>query len=141
MRTYVRPFFLPANYALLSMADKQKAEQTPIKRIYDFLSIISVQMAINFIVIPFMLLEVKPTFLAWSRVYYYGLLLCFVPLAVFKLGLSRALKNSQKRRAARAGVTDAAIEKIRQESKAHADKGATTVPNIEHALKDGLKRK
>ena len=141
MRTNVRPFALPADYAVLSAADKKQAEQTPIKRIYDLLSIVSVQMAINFTVVPFMLLEVKPTLLAWSRVYYYGLFLCFVPLAVFRLGLGGALKHTQKRRAAKAGVTDEAIEKMRKASKAHADNGATTVPNVEHALKDGLKRK
>lgn len=141
MRTNVRPFVLPANYALLPAADKQKAEQIPVKRLYDILSVAAVQIALNFIVIPFMLLEVRPTFVAWARVYYYGLFLCFVPLVAFRLGLGRMLKQKQKRRAQQAGVTDAAIEKSRQEAKAHSDKGATTVPNLEHALKKGLRQR
>lgn len=141
MRTSVRPFVLPANYALLSATDKQIAEQVPTKRIYDVLSVAAVQVALNFIVIPFMLLEVRPTFLAWSRVHYYGLFLCFVPLAAFRLGVGKTLKQKQRQRAKQAGVTDEAVEKARQEAKAHTDKGATTVPNVEHALKDGLRRR
>ena len=141
MRKNVRPFFLPADYALLSPEQKKAADRAPIKRVYDVLSTIAVLVSLNFIVIPFILLEIAPTLKAWSQVGYYGLFLCAVPSLAFNLGLGRDLKRRQKARAQKAGVTDEAVEKLRVQSKKEVDNGVNFLPNVPQAAQEELKKR
>lgn len=140
VRTNVRPFFLAANYPLLSGSEKTAAERTPLKRVYNFFSWLSVQLVLNFIVAPFMLLSVVPALEAWWRVSFYGLFMTFVPLGLFSLGLGKRLRKMQKARAEKAGVNPETVEKFRKQEKEKAQKGTSFAPPVQDAAKREIKR-
>ena len=138
IRTNIRPFTLPANYAILSPADKAASEKTPIKLVYDVLSVMAVQITLNFIVAPFIMLEIGPTLKAWSVVYYYGIFAIFVPYILLQYVFSKPLRQMQIRRAKAAGVDEKAVESQRRQAKKEADKGAHLLPNVHQAVKQGM---
>ncbi|GAA6063886.1 hypothetical protein JCM10212_001368 [Sporobolomyces blumeae] len=72
--------------------------QTPLKTLYDVVGIVSTQLVLNFVVVPFLLLDVATSLEAWRAVSWYGLWMVFVPIAAFHLGLAQALKRRIKRR-------------------------------------------
>ena len=121
---------LPANYALLSSQEKENSERTLKKRLYDIFSTISVQLALNFTVMPFLLLEIRPTLQAWNYVHFYGVFLCFVPLAFIQLGGGTILKHAQIARAEEAGAAHEAVTKQREEAKTFAHNLVTFVPEV-----------
>ncbi|EEQ90171.1 hypothetical protein RJZ56_003066 [Blastomyces dermatitidis] len=62
-RRNVRPFFLTPD----------GSSPTPYKRFYDILSWLTTQLALSFIVAPFVILHFKQSIHVWSSVYYYGI--------------------------------------------------------------------
>ncbi|KAM0749795.1 MBOAT-domain-containing protein [Meredithblackwellia eburnea MCA 4105] len=85
---FTRPSFIPP-------------PQTPLKWTYDIIGIIATQSALNFIVVPFILLGVRPSFAAWHVVYYYGIFLVAIPMLALNLGLAGVLKRQLKIRDAK----------------------------------------
>jgi lysophospholipid acyltransferase len=140
IRANVRPFVLPPDYQLLDEAQKQAVERTPTKRIYDLLSIIAVQVTLNFAIIPFIMLDLAPSMEAWKRLHYYGLFLTFLPLLAFKLGLQEKLKSVQRVRAKKAGVTEEAVKGLRKESKKHDEHGVNFAPDTVTATEKEIQR-
>lgn len=74
----------------------------------------------------------------WKQLHYYGLFLTFIPLLVFRFGLSGYLKKKLKQRAANAGVTDQAVEKMRIEAKRQHEKGVNFAPDTAGAAEKDL---
>ncbi|KAH8919908.1 MBOAT-domain-containing protein, partial [Atractiella rhizophila] len=76
LRKNIRPFFLPPGYLLI-----KPGQPTPptgaLKAFYDIVGIISVQLVLNFAVVPFMLQDFRQSFTAWNNVNWYGLILVF----------------------------------------------------------------
>ncbi|KAJ5545390.1 Membrane bound O-acyl transferase MBOAT [Penicillium sp. DV-2018c] len=72
-RRYVRPFFLTPD----------GTKPTPNKRYYDILSWFATQLTLNFAVVPFILLNFQDSLTVWSRIYFYGIINCAVPLLAF----------------------------------------------------------
>jgi lysophospholipid acyltransferase len=69
IRKHIRPFFLHKSGAT--------------KTAYDISGIVATQLVINYMVIPFMLLEVEPSLTSWRKLRWYGHFMVFVPLAFF----------------------------------------------------------
>jgi len=140
-RTNVRPFFLPPDYANLSAEQREQADLSLAKGIYDVLCVLGVHATLNFVVMPFLLLDVRSTLQAWSKVGYYGLYLIFIPYAFFLLGGGGRLKAVQKQRAKRAGVDVDAVEKQRLEAKKTGKPGVNFAPDVPEAARKELKKK
>ena len=136
LRKNVRPFALPSNYATLSAANRSVADRSTKKRVYDILSIISVQLALNFTVMPFLLLELKPTLKAWHWVHFYGLYICFVPLAFFRFGGGRQITKALKDREQKAGISIQAVDQHQKEAQKAERNAISSIPDIHAAPKD-----
>lgn len=83
IRSTVRPFFLPPSGQTAS----------PLKLFYDVLSVIALQTTLNYTVAPFMLLDLRPTLVAWQRLGYYGHWMAFLPLVFFWSGGGTMLRR------------------------------------------------
>jgi lysophospholipid acyltransferase len=94
--------------------------QTSLKRAYDIAGVVSCILVLNFMAAPFMLLTLHDSFLAWSRLGWYGLWMVFGALAFFFGGGSRWLKSMQARR----------VMKVPGEAKILASSGTLT-PGIQ----------
>lgn len=140
LRKNVRPFVLPPDYPLLTGARKAEAEDRTIKKIYDIISVVGVHLTLNFAIIPFIVLDLRPSMEVWRRLHYYGLFLTFVPLLAFRFGLQAKCKAALKMRARRAGVTEEAVEKMRIEAKNVHAKGVNFAPDAAGAAEKHLKR-
>lgn len=138
MRANIRPFTLPPDYQLLDGSRKAAAENTTIKRIYDVFSVIAVHLTLNFAIIPFIVLDLKPAMGVWRRLHYYGLFLTFIPLLAFNFGLKDYCKKALRKRAQDAGVTDQAVEKMRNEAKRQHEKGVNFAPDTAGAAENEL---
>lgn len=133
-----------------------------LKFFYDIASIVALQTTLNYSVIPFMLMDLKPTFEAWRRLGYYGHWLCacdsttclpcvrsppadrplsgLVPLLAFSLGAGKPLRTQLKARDAK---HQKAVERqVAKEADRGADKGLTippeTVDQAAEAVKAGV---
>lgn len=119
-RKLLRPFFLPlgstAPRPVVPAAPVLDAEgkssptklatpkkvtpppQTLVKWAYDGLTIIVTKVALNFIVVPFIVLEVSSSLQVWSSVNHYGLYMIGVPFLVLHFGGAAYLRGALKRR-------------------------------------------
>ncbi|KAL2271685.1 hypothetical protein VTJ83DRAFT_1056 [Remersonia thermophila] len=96
LRRNIRPFFL----------DPRSGAPLPSKKYYDFASWLTTQLAFSFAVAPFLILEFRGSFRAWSRVYFYGLVGTAALMAFFTVpGTKAPLKKALEKRNAAAGVT------------------------------------
>ncbi|KAK9897212.1 MBOAT-domain-containing protein [Cystobasidium minutum MCA 4210] len=138
LRANLRPFTLPPDYQLLDGSKKAAAENTLIKRTYDVLSVIAVHLTLNFAIIPFIVLDLQPAMAVWKRLHYYGLFLTFLPLLAFRFGLQDYCRKALKRRAQAAGVTDQAVDKMRNEAKRQHEKGVNFAPDAAGAAENEL---
>lgn len=138
-RKNVRPFVLPPDYPLLEGARKAAAESTTIKKIYDILSVIGVHLTLNFAIIPFIVLDLRPSMEVWRRLHYYGIFLTFIPLLAFRFGLQAKCKNALKARARKAGVTEDAVDRMRIEAKRKHETGVNFAPDAAGAAEKELK--
>lgn len=141
LRKNLRPFFLPPNYAELSVEKKRAADTTPIKRFYDLLSWIAVQTSLNFTVMPFLLLEIRPTLQAWATVHYYGLFMIFLPFAFFQFGGGKVLRSLQTQRAQKAGVHPRVVDRQRAEAARSDESDVSFDPNLHEAAVNELKKR
>ncbi|KAI0395366.1 MBOAT family protein [Xylariaceae sp. FL0594] len=71
-RRNIRPFFLDASQKPL-----------PSKKYYDIASWLATQTTFSFVAAPFIILGLKESLQAWSRVYYYAIITTFSTLAFF----------------------------------------------------------
>ncbi|KAG9014403.1 lysophospholipid acyltransferase [Tulasnella sp. 427] len=69
VRTYIRPFFLPA---LLPPKSKVLPPPSLVKRAYDVVGTMATLALLNYLVAPFMLLELRPSVQAWNSMLWYG---------------------------------------------------------------------
>jgi lysophospholipid acyltransferase len=60
---------------------------TPAQLVYCGLSIVAVQLSVNFTVLPFMLLGVRDSLAGWHALGYYGLVVVVALMAAFRAGL------------------------------------------------------
>ncbi|KAG8895989.1 lysophospholipid acyltransferase [Tulasnella sp. 403] len=108
-RTYIRPFFLPA---ILPPPPKSKVLPPPPatlpKRVYDVIGTITTLFLINYLVAPFMLLNMWDSITAWNSLYWYGHVTVAAWLAWgHGLGGFAMLKKMLKKRADAAGTKEA----------------------------------
>ncbi|CCM03379.1 uncharacterized protein FIBRA_05509 [Fibroporia radiculosa] len=103
-RRHLRPLVLPASY--VSDRHAPQPPQTPLKRIYDGLGIVATVLILNYAAAPFMLLTVRNSFMAWSRLGWYGHWAIVAALAFFYGGGAKWLKNTQAARAEGAKISE-----------------------------------
>lgn len=92
IRSSVRPFFLPPG-TLDKSPRSGASNQTFLKTAYDVVSVFNVQATLNYIVIPFLLVDVPASIEAYRRLGWYGHYATFVPLAFFWLGGGGVLRS------------------------------------------------
>lgn len=153
LRSSVRPLFLPAGSLLAPSRDssvppspasvkkgvaaatrsaikeKSAAPVTPspptaLKKSYDAVSVVSVQLTLAYIVIPFLLIDVKASIASYHRLYWYGHVATFLPLLFFWLGGGAFLKGLLRER----GEKEAEVE--RYEQKVNDKLGVDSVKGI-----------
>jgi lysophospholipid acyltransferase len=103
IRKHVRPFFLHGPPA--------------VKVAYDVLGIMATQMVTNYMVVPFMLLELEPSLTTWRKLRWYGHIIVFVPLVFFWAGGGRyldRLSGGAEKKDSRLGETDATPKEVSQ---------------------------
>ncbi|KZW04179.1 MBOAT-domain-containing protein [Exidia glandulosa HHB12029] len=102
-RTYIRPLVLPPVTATKDgkPVDKKNIPpppQTFAKRVYDVVGTIFTVMLLNYLAVPFQLLDIGRSLRAWQLVGWYGNWIVFGGLAFFYAGGSTILKSIQRRR-------------------------------------------
>jgi len=84
VRQNIRPFFASG------------APNSPAKRLYDVVGIITTLLVLNYAVSPFILLTATDSIRSWKNLGFYGHIATMVSLAFFYLGGSQYLKGLQK---------------------------------------------
>lgn len=79
------------------------------------MTIVATKVALNFIVVPFIVLEVSSSLQVWSSVNHYGLYMIGVPFLVLHFGGAAYLRGVLKRRDAHASRSDQTEEANRVE--------------------------
>ncbi|TFK92967.1 MBOAT-domain-containing protein [Polyporus arcularius HHB13444] len=92
-RTYLRPLVLPANY--VGGRGAPPPPQTRKKQLYDYLGILTTVMLTNYGTLPFMLLTIDDSFVAWNNVMWYGHFFIGGALVFFYMGGSVVLHHAQ----------------------------------------------
>lgn len=88
-RRYLRPFFL----------DAKTSQPTSAKIYYDVFSYLATQVTFSFVTAPFVLLTLPASFLVWSRVYFYGIVVTAGATAFFHSPAKTFLVKRLKKRA------------------------------------------
>ncbi|KZT12889.1 MBOAT-domain-containing protein [Laetiporus sulphureus 93-53] len=134
-RRLLRPLFLPATY--ISAKNAPPPPKTLIKRAYDVAGVIASFMILNYAVTPFMLLTVRDSLLAWSRLAWYGHIMVFGALAFFYGGGGKLLKKLQASRVAAAvKKRERLSEQAEIDSGAVSEAEALTLPPYDEAAKE-----
>ncbi|KAK0191425.1 endoplasmic reticulum protein [Armillaria mellea] len=81
-RANIRPLVMPAEGQPPSVA----------KRLYDLAGTIATVMMVNYVAVPFMLLTIKDSLIAWYRLAFYGHVLIFSALGFFYAGGAKMLR-------------------------------------------------
>ncbi|EJF62867.1 MBOAT-domain-containing protein [Dichomitus squalens] len=100
-RSYLRPLVLPANY--VAQRGAPPPPQTRKKQLYDVLGVITTVMLTNYGTLPFMLLNIDDSFVAWNNVVWYGHFVVAGALVFFYMGGSTLLTQVQAVRVKQAG--------------------------------------
>ena len=100
-RSNLRPLFLPATF--VEVRGGPAPPQTLAKRAYDVVGIVACIFILNYLAAPFMLLTVRDSLLAWSRLAWYGHWAMLAALTFFYTGGIRWLKHLQAARVKKAG--------------------------------------
>jgi lysophospholipid acyltransferase len=87
-RANIRPLLLPAPSRSPSL----------VKRVYDILGTFTSTIILNYVAAPFMLLNLKDSITAWSRLGFYGHFIIFGGLIFFYSGGTKYLRGLQKKR-------------------------------------------
>ncbi|KAI2630605.1 MBOAT-domain-containing protein [Hypoxylon sp. NC1633] len=93
-RRSFRPFFI----------DPVTQKPLPNKKYYDLASWLATQSIFSFVVLPFVLLRLDYSLLAWSRVYFYAILTTGVSMAFFASPAKAYLRKMLEKRTRDAGV-------------------------------------
>lgn len=118
-RTYLRPIVLPANY--VPRRDAPPPPQTTAKQIYDYLGIIVTVSLTNYGTLPFMLLTIDDSFVAWNNVAWYGHFIVVGALLFFYCGGCIIIQEIQEVR-----IKEAGIKKQREELNRMVQSGSST---------------
>ena len=106
-RSTIRPLFLPTisipTGSKVANANGHDAKPPPLpatlmKTAYDVAGTVCTLMVVNFACIPHILLHLSDSAVAWRRLYWYGLLMVFGPMAFFYGGGAAWLKGIQAKR-------------------------------------------
>ncbi|TFY69479.1 hypothetical protein EVJ58_g386 [Rhodofomes roseus] len=101
-RRHIRPLVLPATYVAARGAPPPP--QTTIKRTYDIVGTLVTILILNYAVIPFMLLDVRPSLTGWANLKWYGHLAIGGVLVIFYTGGAGVLRSLQAKRVGKAGM-------------------------------------
>ncbi|KAI0356518.1 MBOAT-domain-containing protein [Trametes cingulata] len=118
-RAYLRPLVLPPTY--VPSRDAPPPPQTTMKQLYDYLGIIITVSLTNYGTLPFMLLTIDDSFVAWNNVAWYGHFLVGGALAFFYLGGTTIIREIQEMR-----IKEDGIRKQREELNRLVQTGAIT---------------
>ncbi|KAI0773970.1 MBOAT-domain-containing protein [Fomes fomentarius] len=118
-RSYLRPLVLPANYVPARGAPPPP--QTRAKQAYDYLGVLLTVALTNYGTLPFMLLTIDDSFVAWNSVMWYGHFLIAGGLIFFYFGGIALLTQVQAVR-----VKQAAYQQERDEINRTVKSGAST---------------
>lgn len=132
MRAHLRPFVF-TNVRAPNPTFSTLANYSPAQLVYCTLSVILVQLTVDFTALPFIMLDVRSSLAGWCALYYYGLLAAIIPMIAVRAGVGRMLDNMS-------GVT-AAKRKERQdrEKAAAAASGNPQVPDVDVVEKEAVK--
>lgn len=100
-RHLVRPYFLAADDPAAALTLPKWSSQPLAKRAYDIVGWFLVQINLNYLVAPFLLLDLKPSIMAWHRMYWYTHVQIALFLVVMRLGLRRWLRSGLRPREAK----------------------------------------
>ena len=100
-RPDIRPVLLPATY--VQVRGGPPPPQTHAKQAYDYLGTLVTVMLTNYGTIPFMLLAIDDSFVAWNSLVWHGHFLVVAALAFFYLGGAVVLTQLQAVRVKQAG--------------------------------------
>lgn len=102
------------------------AKHTPAQLFYCGLSILVLQLSLNFTVLPFMLCDLRESLQGWRALHYYGLVGVLSLMLAFKAGAGRTIDQFS-------GVADA--RKLQKQAAA-GQKPNLQVPNVDAAEKE-----
>lgn len=132
MRAHLRPFVF-ANVRTPNPTYSTVTKYTPKQLVYCTLSVIFVQLTMNFAALPFMLLEVGKSWTGWANLYFYGIVAAIGPMIAFRLGLGRALDNLS-------GVTATKRrERQEREKMTSPSNGNLQVPNVDAVEREAIR--
>ncbi|BEI86596.1 hypothetical protein CcaverHIS002_0608830 [Cutaneotrichosporon cavernicola] len=97
-RHLVRPYFLAPTDPAAALKLPKWHSQPLAKRMYDIVGWFLVQINLNYLVAPFLLLELKPSIMAWHRMYWYTHVQIALFLTVMRFGTRRWLRSGLKPR-------------------------------------------
>jgi hypothetical protein len=92
MRQYVRPFFVPTG------PNAANASFSLGKILYDAAGILTTAVILNYVVVPFQLLDLKRSILAWHRMGWYGHIIIAIPLIFFTNGGKKIMRAQLAKR-------------------------------------------
>ncbi|KAI9001313.1 MBOAT-domain-containing protein [Trametes punicea] len=118
-RSYLRPLVLPPTY--VPSRDAPPPPQTTIKQAYDYIGIIVTVALTNYGALPFMLLTIDDSFVAWNNVAWYGHFIVGGALVFFYCGGTMLVQEIQAIR-----IKEAGIKKQREELNRLVQTGAIT---------------
>lgn len=133
LRSHLRPIFFKGSQA-------RKSNPTSVRSLFDgsytiaqlaycTLSVVAVQLTMNYTAAPFILLEFGKSLQAWGQLWYYGIVLALGPMVAIRLGAGKWLDS----------VSGAGAEKKRQRSEKEqqqqqqkgAKEGNPQVPDVD----------
>ena len=134
-RSYIRPILLPANYVWVRGGPPPPL--TRAKMAYDYLGMFATVMLTNYGAVPFMLLTIYDSFVAWNNVVWYGHFLVAGALIFFYFGGTVLLTQIQAVRVKQAGYQMERDEINRTvKSGARTPARAPTLPPLDEAAQE-----
>lgn len=131
-RKNFRPLFLPATY--IASRTAPPPPQTSLKRAYDIAGTACSLLILNYAVTPFMLLTMRDSILAWSRLGWYGHVIVGSALVFFYCGGTKLLRRMQAARVKRVGAV--VREKTSVDSSADESRMSLMLPPVDEAARE-----
>ncbi|OSC98692.1 MBOAT-domain-containing protein [Trametes coccinea BRFM310] len=138
-RSYLRPLVLPATY--VPSRDAAPPPQTTLKQLYDYLGIIFTVAITNYGTLPFMLLTIDDSFVAWNNVAWYGHFVIGGALVFFYCGGTIIIQEIQAMRIKAEGMRKQREELNRLVqtgaiTPSSSSSGAPTLPPLDEAAQE-----
>ncbi|CAD6905391.1 unnamed protein product [Tilletia controversa] len=120
-------------------APARPSRYTPGQWLYSVLSVASVQLTLNFTVVPFMLLTISDSLKAWREVGYYGALMTVGAMLAFRVGGLGQLLDQRSGVAERRRVERREREREREREKKEGEKDLRVLDGevVEEAVQQG----